>query len=146
MQSKEVRRTKSCVRLHYNRRGHSFSNRRYFQAYYVLVDSGVISCDCITLLQSCFLLVRVKKHYYCATVASQINFQFPLAKHVDKTSSSKIARIAAHYSLKLNLYILSLQVSGLHKVYFEVCGNRDGKPVLVLHGGPGGGSQNSYRQ
>ena len=32
-----------------------------------------------------------------------------------------------------------LQVSALHEIYFEECGNPHGKPALVLHGGPGGG-------
>ena len=32
-----------------------------------------------------------------------------------------------------------LQVSPLHKVYFEQCGNPQGKPVVFLHGGPGAG-------
>ena len=32
-----------------------------------------------------------------------------------------------------------LRVSELHEIYFEQCGNPDGKPVVVLHGGPGGG-------
>ena len=32
-----------------------------------------------------------------------------------------------------------LQVSGLHEIYFEECGNPKGKPAVVLHGGPGGG-------
>ncbi len=32
-----------------------------------------------------------------------------------------------------------LKVSGLHEIYFEQCGNPQGKPVVVLHGGPGGG-------
>ena len=31
-----------------------------------------------------------------------------------------------------------LQVSELHEIYWEVCGNPDGIPVIVLHGGPGG--------
>jgi proline iminopeptidase len=39
-----------------------------------------------------------------------------------------------------------LQVSELHQVYFEVSGNPSGKPVVILHGGPGGGSQPIYRQ
>ena len=33
-----------------------------------------------------------------------------------------------------------LQVSKLHQIYFETKGNRNGIPVLVVHGGPGGGS------
>lgn len=32
-----------------------------------------------------------------------------------------------------------LAVSGLHEVYYEVCGNPEGQPAVVLHGGPGGG-------
>ncbi|NJM56203.1 MAG: prolyl aminopeptidase [Synechococcales cyanobacterium RU_4_20] len=39
-----------------------------------------------------------------------------------------------------------LQVSDLHMIYFEESGNPEGIPVIVLHGGPGGGSQPSYRQ
>jgi proline iminopeptidase len=30
-----------------------------------------------------------------------------------------------------------LRVSPIHEVYFELCGRPDGKPVFVLHGGPG---------
>jgi proline iminopeptidase len=32
-----------------------------------------------------------------------------------------------------------LRVSALHEIYFEECGNPAGDPVVVLHGGPGGG-------
>ena len=32
-----------------------------------------------------------------------------------------------------------LQVSPLHRLYYEQCGNPDGKPVVFLHGGPGAG-------
>jgi proline iminopeptidase len=32
-----------------------------------------------------------------------------------------------------------LRVSGLHEIYYEECGNPHGKPVVVLHGGPGSG-------
>ena len=32
-----------------------------------------------------------------------------------------------------------LQVSTLHEIYFECCGHPKGKPVVILHGGPGGG-------
>jgi proline iminopeptidase len=39
-----------------------------------------------------------------------------------------------------------LQVSPLHNLYFEECGNPDGKPVVFLHGGPGGGCNARYRQ
>ncbi|WP_055074214.1 prolyl aminopeptidase [Pseudanabaena sp. 'Roaring Creek'] len=39
-----------------------------------------------------------------------------------------------------------LPVSDLHTIYFEESGNPHGKPVIILHGGPGGGSQPIYRQ
>ena len=39
-----------------------------------------------------------------------------------------------------------LQVSELHTVYWEESGKSDGLPVMVLHGGPGGGSQDDYRR
>ncbi len=39
-----------------------------------------------------------------------------------------------------------LKVSNIHTVYFEECGNPNGKPVVFLHGGPGGGILPSYRQ
>ncbi|MBI1393059.1 MAG: prolyl aminopeptidase [Alphaproteobacteria bacterium] len=39
-----------------------------------------------------------------------------------------------------------LQVSDLHTVYYEVSGNPHGKPVVVCHGGPGGGSTASMRR
>jgi proline iminopeptidase len=32
-----------------------------------------------------------------------------------------------------------LQVSRNHEIYYEQCGNPKGKPVVILHGGPGGG-------
>ena len=34
-----------------------------------------------------------------------------------------------------------IDVGDGHKIYIEECGRPDGKPVLVLHGGPGGGCQ-----
>ena len=39
-----------------------------------------------------------------------------------------------------------LQVSGLHSIYFEESGNAAGKPVVFLHGGPGGGTEPKMRQ
>ena len=32
-----------------------------------------------------------------------------------------------------------LKVSALHEIYYEECGSPQGKPAIVLHGGPGGG-------
>ena len=39
-----------------------------------------------------------------------------------------------------------LRVSGLHTIQFEECGNPKGKPVVFLHGGPGGGMSPIQRQ
>jgi len=39
-----------------------------------------------------------------------------------------------------------LKVSNLHTIAWERSGNPDGIPVIVIHGGPGGGSQPSYRR
>ena len=39
-----------------------------------------------------------------------------------------------------------LKVSDIHEIYYELCGNPEGKPVIVLHGGPGIGSSPSYRR
>ena len=40
----------------------------------------------------------------------------------------------------------TLQVDGRHTVYYEQCGNPDGKPVVLLHGGPGGGCSTKMRR
>lgn len=39
-----------------------------------------------------------------------------------------------------------LRVSDLHELYWEESGNPDGKPVVFVHGGPGGGSEPKQRQ
>ena len=39
-----------------------------------------------------------------------------------------------------------LEVSTKHKIYVEESGNPNGKPVIFLHGGPGGGIEPIYRQ
>ncbi|ETA52957.1 prolyl aminopeptidase [Ponticoccus alexandrii] len=40
----------------------------------------------------------------------------------------------------------TLEVSGGHSLYVEECGNPDGVPVIVLHGGPGGGCSPAMRR
>ena len=35
--------------------------------------------------------------------------------------------------------------AGQHKIYYEECGNPDGKPAVFLHGGPGGGGSSKVR-
>ena len=39
-----------------------------------------------------------------------------------------------------------LQVSELHSIHYELCGNPDGKPIVFLHGGPGGGIEPGHRR
>ena len=39
-----------------------------------------------------------------------------------------------------------LKVSKLHTIHYEECGNPRGKPLVFLHGGPGGGIQSDYRR
>jgi proline iminopeptidase len=39
-----------------------------------------------------------------------------------------------------------LDVGDGHQIYFEECGNPRGKPVLVVHGGPGGGCNPTMRR
>lgn len=39
-----------------------------------------------------------------------------------------------------------LPVSDLHTLYYEQVGNPEGKPVVFLHGGPGGGISPAYRR
>ena len=39
-----------------------------------------------------------------------------------------------------------LKVSKIHSIYWERSGNPKGKKILVIHGGPGGGSQPRYRR
>jgi len=40
----------------------------------------------------------------------------------------------------------TLKVDERHTLYYEQCGNPDGKPVVMLHGGPGGGCTAKMRQ
>jgi len=39
-----------------------------------------------------------------------------------------------------------IRVSPVHELYYEQCGNPDGKPVVFLHGGPGAGLIPDYRR
>jgi proline iminopeptidase len=39
-----------------------------------------------------------------------------------------------------------LKVGDGHEIYFEECGNPSGKPVAIVHGGPGGGCNTAMRR
>jgi len=40
----------------------------------------------------------------------------------------------------------NIKVSDLHTIHVEESGNKSGKPIIFLHGGPGGGTEPIYRQ
>jgi proline iminopeptidase len=40
----------------------------------------------------------------------------------------------------------TLKVGNLHEIYYETCGNPNGKPVVFLHGGPGSGCNPTQRR
>ncbi|HLP30256.1 MAG TPA: prolyl aminopeptidase, partial [Geothrix sp.] len=42
--------------------------------------------------------------------------------------------------------VMHLKVSDLHELHVEESGNPDGKPVVFLHGGPGGGTSPKHRR
>ena len=39
-----------------------------------------------------------------------------------------------------------LEMPGGHQIYVELCGKKDGIPVIFLHGGPGGGCKPDHRR
>jgi proline iminopeptidase len=53
---------------------------------------------------------------------------------------------AATYPLSSPYDCGYLDVRDGHSVYWESCGNPDGKPAVVLHGGPGSGADPSWTQ
>ncbi|PSS16957.1 hypothetical protein M430DRAFT_51279 [Amorphotheca resinae ATCC 22711] len=54
-----------------------------------------------------------------------------------------MAPIYAPFSVNSSGY---LQVSPVHSIYYEECGLATGVPIVYLHGGPGGGIEDSDRQ
>jgi proline iminopeptidase len=43
-------------------------------------------------------------------------------------------------------FVSGFYEAGQHRIYWEICGNPDGIPVVFLHGGPGGGCTALHRQ
>ena len=53
------------------------------------------------------------------------------------------------YNLYPELDVLekrSIKIDHLHEIYYEICGNPKGKPVVFLHGGPGSGCNPGQRR
>lgn len=45
-----------------------------------------------------------------------------------------------------NIEKFTLKAGSIHEVYYEVCGNPNGEPVVFLHGGPGSGCSPTQRR
>jgi len=68
---------------------------------------------------------------------------------MDKVSAPLSARFAPHPALYPGQEphaTYALEVGDGHRLYVEECGNPDGLPVVVLHGGPGGGCSPAMRR
>ena len=39
-----------------------------------------------------------------------------------------------------------MPTGGEHEIFYEVCGNPEGKPCVILHGGPGGAINPTMRR
>ncbi len=64
---------------------------------------------------------------------------------MDKVSGQK--RAGAHLHPHIEPFDQRMiDVGDGHRVYVEQCGNPEGKPVVVLHGGPGGGCSPAMRR
>ncbi len=77
--------------------------------------------------------------------------------HDTKTSAPPSAVVpvteAAASAVRLRLYPAlepyrtgTLEVGDGHVIFFEECGNPEGEPVLLVHGGPGGGANPTMRR
>ena len=47
---------------------------------------------------------------------------------------------------RIEPYATGFITEGCHEIYYEECGNPSGKPVVFLHGGPGGGGSEDVRR
>ena len=57
----------------------------------------------------------------------------------NKTKKNKTKKLYT-YNLSKQIDAGYLQVSNLHSIYYSCYGNKNGIPLLVIHGGPGGSS------
>lgn len=68
-------------------------------------------------------------------------------KNTVKAKSKAVLRAVGDYYGEIEPFCTGmLSVSGGHQIYFEESGNPQGKPVIFLHGGPGGGTSPTYRR
>jgi proline iminopeptidase len=50
-----------------------------------------------------------------------------------------------YFALRLPVHALNVAVDDIHTLRVETCGNEDGTPILLIHGGPGGGMRAAHR-
>ena len=72
-------------------------------------------------------------------LASSCFFSRNLSLHPEKAKACRMNALGPLYPEIEPYRTGRLKVSDLHEIYFEECGSPGGKPVVVLHGGPGGG-------
>jgi proline iminopeptidase len=73
----------------------------------------------------------------------------PVAQQASKarrTSGARQASASALYPPIHPFHKAHLRVSALHELYYEESGNPKGKPVVFLHGGPGGATDPAMRR
>lgn len=69
--------------------------------------------------------------------------------HINQIERCLITMEAINYNLYPELEFFeknTLKVDDLHEIYYEVCGNPAGMPVVFLHGGPGSGCNPAQRR
>jgi proline iminopeptidase len=70
-----------------------------------------------------------------------------MAKSKKKSRKAMPARKAGDFYPPIRPYQSGhLRVSPVHEIYYEQSGNPNGKPVVFLHGGPGGGTDSKMRR
>lgn len=69
------------------------------------------------------------------------------AQRSDAAAKGRSQRAASAFYPPIKPYQRGyLRVSNLHELYYEQSGNSEGKPVVFLHGGPGGGTDPGMRR
>ena len=63
-----------------------------------------------------------------------------------RNADSQIGAERQLYPVIQPYFYQMMEVSDHHSLYVEECGNPDGIPVVVLHGGPGGGCSPGMRR
>lgn len=108
-------------------------------------EVGVPNCGVVSYVQAKdakpFDKMVLDKLYFVAAKAAQ-------SKTITETGakmSSNVTKSALYPPVEA-FCTGHLKVSDQHEIYFEESGNPEGKPVVFVHGGPGGGTSPHYRQ